>query len=342
MELRGFENFVQFIWVFVLLLLGYIFSVVTASSLYDWYWKDSPSRSATEASVFAKEKKYALDSIGRDSVYSFILSKSRFARAFALAVISMQVWALFHFVDAARKDFTDDQSDYIYSWKCPRNSLECTDESDLDWEGWIIFSILMAAHLMKDFVNGLKLLLFCGKRSHGIYSKIRYFTGGLFLTWISSFALYASTVYNKAIARSTTDIIVNAVIIMFIMDVDEYLCKAIMSARSFWEGSGGGDDERDAVIASLSADVAGLSVRFVALERRLQNRDKESEKLLKNWDEELETRSKDQDKKLVAISQDLDRMVQSNEVMETQVKALGGMLSSQQLNISEDLDYDLR
>lgn len=303
-----------------LIILGYSFIVVTASSFYDWYWKGSLPRSATEASVFAQDKKYAWNSFGRDSVYSFILSESRFAQMFALAVISSQVWALVHFVSAAEKDFTDDRSDYIYSWKCPRDSLECTDESDLDWQGWIIFCILMAAHLLKDMINGLKLLVFCGKRRHDSYSKITYFIGGLFLTWVSVFALYASTVYNIAIARSTTDIIVNAVLIIFVVDMDEHFHKVIMGARSFWRGSGGVEDERDTQIVELEHR---LNIQHSELETSLRNRATDLGVLIRNQEEQIKT-----------LLQNFENTRQSNELMEARVKALEGMISPQQPDIS--------
>ena len=115
--------------------------------------------------------------------------------------MAVQITALFMFVRAAVKDFTDDTSDFQYSWKCPRNSTECSDESDLDWQGWALFVILMAAHVLKDIINGLKLLILSGKLRHDRRSRMQYFIGGFFLTWIPLFAVYASTVYNIAIAR---------------------------------------------------------------------------------------------------------------------------------------------
>jgi len=273
-KLQGFADFVDFIAVFAASLVGFSFIVGIASSLHDRYWKNSSPSSETEDHVFVKDKKYALYSIGVDSVYSFIFSKYKIAQAFAVFVGAFQVWALFFFVSAAVKDFNDEKSDFVYSWKCPRNSLECSDESDLQWQGWLISSILMAAHLLKDIINGVKLLLFCGKRRHHFSSKIRYFWGGLFLTWISAFALYASVVYNYAIARSITDIIANAVIIIFVIDVDEYLHKGILAAKSFWVYHATGDEEIDSLerrVRKLHDTNSSLETRVHELSQQNKN-----------------------------------------------------------------------
>ncbi|KAL7456162.1 hypothetical protein ACHAWC_007672 [Mediolabrus comicus] len=142
-------------------------------------------------------------------------------------------------------------------WKCPRNSLECINESDLDWVGWLVFAILTIAHTAGDIINGLKLLILCGKRRHDNGTRARFFIAGLCLTFVSTFTVYTSTVYNSAIARSNTDIIVNAVIILFVMDIDEYIYSAISAGSSFWRtksanhqaqgggNSGDGGDKKD-------------------------------------------------------------------------------------------------
>jgi len=267
-QAKGFDSYAQFIWVFLLLLLGYVFLVVIASFYYDRFVYKAPPRSDTERSTIIEDKKYALETIGSDSVYSFYMSKNWHAWGLDLAVLAVQIAALVMFVQAAVKDFSNDRSDFIYSWKCSRNSTICTDESDLNWQGWALFAILMAAHLLKDIINGLKLLILCGKRRHSTTSRMRFFVGGFFLTWISLFTVYASTVYNIAIARSNTDIIINTVIILFICDVDEYFYRAIQAASSFWT-AGQRDDEKDDDMES----------RFEELQRRVEARDEQNEQL---------------------------------------------------------------
>jgi len=235
----GFSTLVHFIWVLVCLLLGYALVVVSAASLHDW------RKPPTGVTSVDQDKKYALDSIGRDSVYSFILGKRTWCRVLALAVVVLQVVALYFFVHAAQKDFSNDSSAYAYKWKCPRDSLECEDDSDTTKVGWVIFTLLMAAHLLTDLINGMKLLIMSGQRRHGIHRRMSYFTGGLILTLVSAFAMYSSIVYNQAISTSDSALIANVVVIIFVVDVDEYVYMVMMAASAALEGHGGADDEED-------------------------------------------------------------------------------------------------
>ena len=50
--------------------------------------------------------------------------------------------------------------------------------------------------------------------------------------------------YNSAIATSNTDIIVNAVVVLFVMDVDEYIFAALAAANEEWTKHTERDDAR--------------------------------------------------------------------------------------------------
>eukprot|EP00985_Skeletonema_marinoi_P032157 scaffold39069_cov154-Skeletonema_marinoi.AAC.14 len=65
-------------------------------------------------------------------------------------------------------------------------------------------------------------------------ARIRYFIAGMGLFSITLFAFYVSIVYNKAIATSNTDIIVNSVIVLFIMEIDEYIFAALEASNKKW------------------------------------------------------------------------------------------------------------
>ena len=45
----------------------------------------------------------------------------------------------------------------------------------------------------------------------------------------SLFVLYASTIYNRAIAETNTDLIANAVIILFVTDLDEMMLSVLVA-----------------------------------------------------------------------------------------------------------------
>jgi hypothetical protein len=186
----GFHSYAEFTLVFLLGLTGIVCLVVLLSSLHDSLQKN-PSR---RLSIIQLDEKYALQNIGADSVYSFFLSKSWFAWTFALLVMAMQVWVLSMFVDAAMVVFSGDNSDFVYSWRCPRNDTTCNNTQDQDWRGWAIFASLMMSHLMKDLLNGSKLLVLSARQRHSCYSRCRFFIGGLGLILITAYAVYASAV----------------------------------------------------------------------------------------------------------------------------------------------------
>ena len=48
------------------------------------------------------------------------------------------------------------------------------------------------AHLLKDIINGSKLILLSTKQRHSPHAQIRLFFGGLFLLSVTLFILYVS------------------------------------------------------------------------------------------------------------------------------------------------------
>ena len=86
----------------------------------------------------------------------------------------------------------------------------------------------------------------------------------LFLCWLT--LAQAATVYNKAIATSNTDIIVNSVEILFIMDLDEWLFAGLEAWNENWtkhssESEGASSDvdaeaEKGGEITELKNEVA--------------------------------------------------------------------------------------
>ena len=112
---KGFGSYAQFAWVFFLLLLGYALMIITISYICDIRQERSTGRSLRRQSIIGRDNKYAIHTIGGDSVYQYFLGKSVLGWLFAAAVVTIQIVALLIFVHAAMKDFTDDVSDFIYS-----------------------------------------------------------------------------------------------------------------------------------------------------------------------------------------------------------------------------------
>ena len=75
----------------------------------------------------------------------------------------------------------------------------------------------------------------------------------------ASIQFQVSTVYNKAIATSNTDIIVNSVIVLFAMDVDEWIFSTLEAINDNWTShSSASDDEMKDKIASQQEELRNL------------------------------------------------------------------------------------
>ncbi len=136
--------------------------------------------------------KYALSRIGKNSVYSYFVTDRALGWVVAFATLGIQVAILIFFVVVSEANLQDDKIDIQFTWKCPRDSDECRNTADLNKAGWIIFCMLLIAHLAKDSINGSKLIYYSSKRRHLIGSRIRYFIGGIGLCSITLFAIYVS------------------------------------------------------------------------------------------------------------------------------------------------------
>ncbi len=136
----------------------------------------------------------ALDTIGRDSVYQFLLGKTWKGWVIALTTMDVQIWMLSVFVRRAERDVTDHDTDMAFTWKCPRDRVNCENEADLNLEGWVAFTIIVMINLLRDVVNGWKMIVLATKDGFSVRTKLRFFFAGFFLTLVTLFTLYVSKI----------------------------------------------------------------------------------------------------------------------------------------------------
>lgn len=221
----GFANYMEFSWVYF---VGVICCCVLLALLsYLQNLRNSALTTRSKAKT-ERDRKYALETIG-DSVYLFMLGTSIAGWSIAIVVVTIQICMLYIFVRGAEFDVQDDNVDLVYTYQCTRDSEECSNKSDLDWKGWVVFCMLMFAHLMRDVINGCKMLILAGKARHSRHTRTRFFFGGTLLLIVTLFVLFTTTIYNRAIATSNTEIIVNSVIILFICDLDEQIYGILLA-----------------------------------------------------------------------------------------------------------------
>lgn len=222
------------------IVLAYLCILNAGSSLWDYKKRQRQHKSGRQLTTqYVRQKsqadeKYAIKSMGEGSVYSFFLTDSKLAWSFALATVALQLWLLHPFIVAAEFDLSDDVKDLVYTWKCDRVSDQCEDLGDVTWQGWFLFGLLMTAYMGKDMVCGGKMITLSGKSRHDVSQRIRFFVGGTLLSCVSVYIFYASTIYNISIATTNTELIYNAVIILFIMEMDERVFETIDAVNQRW------------------------------------------------------------------------------------------------------------
>ena len=106
----------------------------------------------------------------------------------------------------------------------------------------------------------------------------------------SLFTLFTSIVYNIAIATSDTDLIMNAVIILFICDLDELMYDILIEINPCYAANEEVEEEDEhngALAARVGQLENSLTTKGVELERRLRN-EEERNTLLQNRVQQLE------------------------------------------------------
>jgi hypothetical protein len=93
--------------------------------------------------------------------------------------------------------------------------------------GWVMWAFLVLFALFDDFINGIKLLYLSATRG----SKPAFCTG-MSLACLTALAVYSSLFYNISIGLTNTEIIVNAVILLFVNELDEQVFSIVSICNS--------------------------------------------------------------------------------------------------------------
>eukprot|EP00984_Skeletonema_dohrnii_P033126 scaffold28633_cov67-Skeletonema_dohrnii-CCMP3373.AAC.3 len=243
---------------------------------------------------------YALSRIGKESVYSYFVTEEPIGWLAAFATLGIQIGILAFFVMASEPKLQEDTIDIQFTWKCPRDSDVCDNKADLTKAGWAIFSLLMIAFLAKDIINGCKLIYFSSKVSI-LGARVRYFIAGMGLFSITAFAFYVSTVYNNAIATSNTEIIANSVIVLFIMEIDEYIFAALEASNEKWT-----EHAADKEVFKMKEEIARQTAELESQKEKIDNQQEE----IDNQQEEIDNQRKD----LRMLRETVEKIQQSQAV----------------------------
>ena len=152
----------------------------------------------------------------KSSVHSFI-----FAQGMAPKIIyflSMLVQFALFFVYILATKTNDERSDLNQTFRCPDNRIDCEDLRKTNAYGWALFGVVVICSLGRDLLMSLR------QMEQGVRKRdSKLVISGLVLLILSVVALFSSFIYNRALAEKNTDLILNAVVLIFIMDLDDQI-----------------------------------------------------------------------------------------------------------------------
>ena len=162
-----------------------------------------------------------------DSVYCFVLSTNKIAWAIHVTTLGIQIW-LFATYAQASKNLHED-SDFKYVFRCPDNDIACSNTSTISNSGWVLFFIVTFLYLARDFAMSFRQIVSSIKPLN-----IHLLASGFGILTLTAIALMTSIVYNFALAEKNTDLLTNAVILLFINDLDEQFLALLLVLAPDW------------------------------------------------------------------------------------------------------------
>lgn len=181
-----------------------------------------------------EDKRDPLTLYQNDSVYCFMYTTSITAITIDIATTLIQIGLLSLYLSAS--NLLNKKSDWQFSFNCPRNSLTCIDTNTVSLMGWIIFVFMTFFHLGKDVSLGI-LKIRKSLSSHTKRVGYTMFLTGFRLLCLTSLAIFTSVYYNIAFSEKDTDLVMNAVILLFINDLDERLLQVLETLAPVWTKS---------------------------------------------------------------------------------------------------------
>lgn len=151
-----------------------------------------------------------------NSVYCLIFSKNFLGRCILVVTIFIQGSILYVFLRASR--LIGSNNDWRFSFLCLKNSMVCLDQNKVTVGGEVLFYFVTITYLGVDFVLSCNQLIMAAK-----IRDILLLISGLGIFGLTTLAMFTTAVYNWALADKNTDLIENAVILLFVNDLDEKL-----------------------------------------------------------------------------------------------------------------------
>lgn len=165
--------------------------------------------------------------LDEDSAYTLIFCDNFLAWFVFFVVYILQ--GLFYYMFLMASSFTTISSDWQYTFQCPSTSNQCKNYSTVNDFGWIMFFVVTLCTLAVDYIcSALQI-----RKAIAIFDWRLFISGFLHMS-ITVLALFCSYYYNMALGTTNTELIVNAVILLFVNDLDEQIMNALQALAPDW------------------------------------------------------------------------------------------------------------
>jgi len=162
-----------------------------------------------------------------DSVYRWFLSTSKMAWFIASLSVAFQLFIAYMFLRAG--DSTYGQNLWLYSMSCPDTRTWCSSQKKTSYTGWVTFVVVVAIFLLRDFLSGF--LLFY---ESSVQINMRGTIAAIILLIITTLSCVASAIFLYATSISNIAIVQDAVIVLFLNDIDEQILMIIQTICPGW------------------------------------------------------------------------------------------------------------
>ena len=126
------------------------------------------------------------------------------------------------------------------------------------------------------------MIVLSAKKRNSLIERFRFFFGGMILIVSSLSTLYVSSIYNHAIATKNTELIENAVIVLFITDLDEMLHRVLMTINSSWvttKGAGDKEKSQDDRIDVLTSENTEMKDKLKEVQTKMEKLSRKIEEM---------------------------------------------------------------
>lgn len=162
-----------------------------------------------------------------DTVYCFLLTGNFTALFIHLTTATLQTLLFVQYISASR--FQSEATDWQFTFICPNNDQNCTSEDTRNIYGWFLFFVVTFGYLGIDYTMSIFQI------QQAIYMEDwKLLASGCLLLSLTLLGTISSFLYNFALADSNTALISNAVILLFINDMDEKILQILQVIVPEW------------------------------------------------------------------------------------------------------------